>query len=525
MERLPVLAQTKETELVQDKCGVVAYFSPEPRSIIPKALTAAYGVQHRGQGGFGLGFISEEGNFISYRRFGLLSDTFRQPLKFEEGDTPFSLGDRTNAVIVHTRYGTYGDNEIGNLQPCTAKASSGEKIAVIHNGEFVAIDEMKNSVSKGFKEGDSDTYVYTHLLAETNGENWDEKVVKSLTHFKGAYFLAILAGGNLYVARDPDGIRPGVLGRHGDSWIAASETFGLYKLDAEILREVKRGEILRIDKNGIKVLREGLNGPGNFCVFEKAYFARPESLLPTFERDDDSDYPERWISNALFRERCGQMLAQETPLPQLDFIVGVPDSGIAFAMGYANSLSKPYRPVIIRDHYDENGAFRLFQGEEIDAISEKVLGKLKLVPDRRIWDGAIVGFGDDSIVRGNESPKITLEAFELGAKEVHWLVGYPQVRYGCHLGVSMRTENELIAARNNGDLVKIAQEIGATSVNYISNSGFIKAGILSGKIKTPEDLREIFLVNGGCGGCITGLYPVDKFGNRYKSPEKEFARV
>lgn len=507
--------------MLEEKCGVVAYYSPESKPILTRALTAAYGVQHRGQGGFGLGFITEAGNFVSFRRPGLLADTFKYPLKFEEGDTPFELSDKTQMVLVHTRYGTNGGNETGNLQPCTAKAPNGDKVAVIHNGEFTNVERLKSSVSKEFKSSDSDTYIYTHFLAESPGNNWDEKVMNSLSAAPETYFLAILVGRNMYIARSEMGIRPGFLGKEGDDWIAASETHSLDKVGAKVVREVKRGEVIKISEEGLKVLKDGLDGAGNFCGFERDYFGRPESLMPTYEQPDDWAYPERWLSNELFRERCGQILAEEMTPPELDFMVGVPDSGIAFGTSLAHALRAPYRQLIIRDHYNENGAFRLFQNEDIDGISDKVLGKLRLIPDRRIWKDKKVGFADDSIVRGKESERITQEAYELGAAEVHWFSGYPMVRFGCHLGISMRTDEELIASRNHGDVHAIANEIRATSVHYISNEGFVRAGILSGEIKRPEDMREVFLVNGGCGGCITGLHPIGPDGSVYQSKIKE----
>ena len=142
------------------------------------------------------------------------------------------------------------------------------------------------------------------------------------------------------------------------------------------------------------------------------------------------------------------------------------------------------------------------------------------MPDKSIWQDAVVVVGDDSIVRGNVSKKVTKTIKELGAKEVHWVIGFPPITHTCHLGVSMRTKEELIAARHNGDSAKVAEAIGATSVRYISHEGFIRART-GKKPETPSNPNEIFLANGGCGGCITGVYPITKEGIVFKAKEKE----
>ena len=148
--------------------------------------------------------------------------------------------------------------------------------------------------------------------------------------------------------------------------------------------------------------------------------------------------------------------------------------------------------------------------DEMKKISKRILKKLTLNPDPVIWKDKIVVIGDDSIVRGNVSEQITKAIFLLGAKEVHWIVGFPPVAHPCYLGVSMRTGEELVAYRYNSDPKKIAKAIGATSVNYISPKGFIQARKLSSDVKMPKDPRMIFLENGGCAGCVTGIYPVPR---------------
>lgn len=284
---------------------------------------------------------------------------------------------------------------------------------------------------------------------------------------------------------------------------------------AQLQAEVKRGEIVKIDENGITVIKRGLSGKGNFCDFEWAYFGRPNSLFPVSEEDGKT--PGKWASILTFREKCGAIIAGENTVRKADFVVGLPDSGVSVAMGYANKLKIPYRQAIIRDHYDPSGNQRLFmRDDQKRRIQKRVLGKLTLVPDPKIWKDKIVIVGDDSIVRSNVSTNVTRAILAAGAKEVHWIVGFPPVTHPCHLGVSMRTKEELIASKYNSDSKRIARYIGAKSVNYISHRGFLKAKILTNRIVSPQDSRNIFLENGGCGGCLTGRYPVTKDGDVYK---------
>lgn len=507
------VTKSKDSSLQQsleDKCGILGIHTLSPKLNFPVALLAAAGLQHRGQHGAGVAMQTDSG-LKWYAGRGLLKNAF--PKGMIKRFTMPSLW-----TMVHLRYGTSGDYRSCNLQPISVQAPNGDTISVIHNGEFPAIDKLRAMVKKKpIPKGASDTYLFANILAEQEGADWDEKIKKTIDSVTGAFSLIIGVNDSLYCIRDKWGIRPLILGRLADgSWIAASETHAFTKINIKALRRLKRGEILKIDKNGPHTIREGNAKPGNFCDFEWAYFSRPNSEAPTRENDNDLEYSKDWISFSLFRKRCGEALAKEIKIPNASFVVGVPDSGVAFSTGFAYGAQIPYAQVILRDHFDPNGMHRLFmRDDQIQSISQKVLGKLSLLPDSQVWENAIVVIGDDSIVRGNVSKRITKAIFDLGAKEVHWVVGFPPVSYPCHLGVSMRTRNELIAAQFDADPKKIAAAIGATSVNYISPEGFIKARKSSSHIVKPENPKEIFMANGGCAGCITGIYPVAKDGSVY----------
>ena len=298
--------------------------------------------------------------------------------------------------------------------------------------------------------------------------------------------------------------------------MVASETHAFDKVGAEVVREIKKGEIIKIDNDGVKVLKEGNNRPQHFCDFEWCYFARPNSMFPT-PGPDHEEKKEKWLSIYQFRVNCGESIAKETPIKNASFVVGLPDSGLPIAEGFSNASGIPRRQLILRDHFDPNGNSRLFmKDDDKSKIGKKVLGKLSIIADKDVWKDAIVVLCDDSIVRGNVSAQITRAIFALGVKEVHWVIGFPPVIGRCHLGVSIRTEGELIATRHNGNPEKIAKEIGATSVKYISFKGFIQSRLLSRSVVVPENPKEIFIKNGGCGGCVTGVYPITANGEIHK---------
>ncbi len=486
---------------MQEKCGIVGIFSSKMNELLPLTLKAAGGVQHRGQQGAGAVLQTDEG-FVKHAGAGLIREVFLP-------DVVSRLNKPCLWAIVHCRYGTNGGYQQDNLQPCVLTDANGRQIAVAHNGEFVISQKLKSSLSLKLQNNASDTIQFSHLLISDKNKSWEKKILNTLSQITGAFSLIIGINNALYAARDNFGIRPLIIGKKNKDIIVASETQALNKIGAKIIREVKPGEIIRIDKNGLKTIKAGSYQNGHFCDFEWAYFSRPDSQL--------SWAPGSWMTVSTFREKCGEILALENPIKNATFIMGIPDSGVYLATGYANALKKPYRQVIIRDHYDPNGSQRLFmRDDQKEKIGSKVLGKLSVITDAKIWKDAIVVIGDDSIVRGNVSGQITKTLFNLGAKEVHWIIGFPPVMRRCHLGVSMRTEDELIANRHDGDTKKIALEISATSVSYISHAGFLKARLGNSGVKIPKNYDEIFLNNGGCGGCVTGIYPVDREGKIYE---------
>jgi len=496
-----------EKDKIQEKCGIVILVNyKERKDNIILALAAAQGVQHRGQQGVGLMYVNNETNVV-YKQQGLISEVFGKKEFFTSNQGAFNLRDGAAVVLVHTRYGTEGGYDSYNIQPCEAVADNGDRVRVIHNGNLVAVGSIREKVKAQLPPEVSDTYIFTQLLAESEGENWDKKVLATLDKISGAYSMGISIEGVTYLARDRHGLRPFVIGELRGGWIATSETRALKEVGLSEWRTVKQGEVVRIDEAGLTVLRQDNNTENNFCDLERAYFLAAESDIET----DNG-----WMSVEKFRERCGELLASQPNQPEVDFVIGVPTSGIPAATAYARKRVLPYLQLIRKNGLSKEGKRRTFQQDfSLQLIQSKVEEKLVIEDDKNIWDGKRVMFIDDSTIRGNVSSVLTRAMFKLGAKEVHIGNAFPPVIATCHLGVSMRTQEELVAWRNDGNLKDIAKEIGATSIMYITNENFVRAR-REQQTRIPEDSKEIFLVNGGCGGCITGIYPVDKNGVVYE---------
>jgi amidophosphoribosyltransferase len=500
-----------EENRLEDKCGLFAIFSDDFTNNLKLTIKGAGGVQHRGQQGVGITQMTKSGEINTFRGPGLIREALTEELIRENNLNQPSLWE-----LFHCRYGTSGGYGTENIQPIITTTNTGEEFALIHNGEIVITDEMRQAAPEASLEH-SDTYYLSRFIAAADGKTLEDKLQAALPRVKGSYSLIIGSSDRLLLARDEFGIKPLIVGSGNGKKIIASETHAFDKIGAPVIRELKRGEITRVDRDGFKIIKEGLPGQGFECSFENPYIRRPDSLFPLYKQNDDNEHPDRWRSVLRYRERTGEILADEAPIHNASFIVGVPDSGVGVATGYANALKIPYRQVILRDHYDPNGDKRLFQTDnEINVILSKVLGKLSLVPDPEIWQDAIVVVGDDSIVRGSVSHQITAAIRNLGAREIHWISGYPMIKDTCHLGVSLRTKQELIAPRNDSDPIKIAEELRADSVNFISHKGILAARYPGRKIISPQNPNHIFLANGECGGCLTGIHPVNKEGIIYQ---------
>ncbi|MCF8495612.1 MAG: amidophosphoribosyltransferase [Alphaproteobacteria bacterium] len=463
----------KETPWDDDKfheeCGVFGVFGHEDAA----ALTALglHALQHRGQEACGI-VTFDEGNFTSHRALGLVDSTFSRKDVMERLKGHASIG--------HNRYSTTGEPALRNVQPLYGDLDFGG-FAVAHNGNLTnAVTLRRDLVKNGsIFQSTSDTEVIVHLVAVSKKKTVIDRLVDALHQIKGAYSLVALTEDSVIGVRDPYGIRPLVLGQLGDSHILASETCALDIIGADYVRDIMPGELIILKKDGISSLFPFEKTQSRFCVFEYIYFARPDSFM-----EGRSVYE--------MRKQIGAELASESPVPNADLVVPVPDSGVPSAIGYAAASGVPFELGIIRNHY----VGRTFI-EPTDTIRH--LGvKLKHNANKAYLKDKIVVLVDDSIVRGTTSRKIVEMVREAGAKEVHMRISSPPTSYSCFYGIDTPRTEELLA--HSKSVEEIRDFIGCDSLAYISLDGLYKA---VGESKRNAAAPQF------CDACFTGSYPVE----------------
>jgi amidophosphoribosyltransferase len=450
-----------------DECGVFGVFGhPEASNLVYLGL---YALQHRGQESAGI--VSSDGKELYvHRAMGEVEEIF-QPSVLAQ--LPGSL------AIGHTRYSTAGDKALLNAQPIMIDCNKG-KVALGHNGNLTNAAEWRRKLEHrgSIFQTNSDTEVIVHLIARSQARNLSGAIGDALNQVEGAYSLLVLTQDELYAVRDPRGFRPLVLGKLTTpggfvSWLVASETCAFDLLNAQYVREIEPGEMVRISKSGIESIHFAPEKQLQQCIFEHVYFSRPDSII--FGRSVNES-----------REMLGRLLAQEHPV-DADIVVPVPDSGVPAAVGYSLESKIPFRMGLIRNHY----IGRTFI-EPSQAIRNFGV-KLKLNPIRGLLEGKRVILVDDSIVRGTTSRKIVRMVREVGAKEVHVRISCPPTISPCYYGVDTPTREELIASSNTPE--EICKFLGADSLGYVSLPALRRA---------VSDTEGKF-----CTSCYTGVYPTD----------------
>jgi amidophosphoribosyltransferase len=428
------------------------------------AYLGLYALQHRGQESAGI--ASTDGAEVHvHKSLGHVQDIF----------TPSVIAKLPgDAAIGHTRYSTAGDTSLMNAQPVVIDCNKG-KLALGHNGNLTNALEVRRKLEHrgSIFQSTSDTEVIVHLIARSSARNLSGAIADALNQVEGAYSLLLLTRDEIYAIRDPRGFRPLCLGRLNGAWVAASETCAFDLIDAEYVREVEPGEMVRISRSGLESIRFAPEKPHQYCIFEHVYFSRPDSVV--FGRPVNES-----------REQLGRLLAQEHPV-QADIVTPVPDSGVPAAIGFAAESGIPFRMGLIRNHY----VGRTFI-EPQQAIRDFGV-KLKLNPIRRMLEGKRVVLVDDSIVRGTTSRKIVRLVREAGATEVHVRISCPPTISPCYYGVDTPRREELIGANNSVE--EIRQFLAADSLGYLSLKSLRAAlGDTEGKF---------------CTSCYTGSYPTE----------------
>jgi amidophosphoribosyltransferase len=445
-----------------DQCGLFGIWGhPDAARLTYLGL---YALQHRGQESAGI--VASDGTRLRVEKgMGLVSDLFDEPRL--DGLT----GDR---AIGHVRYSTAGDTIASNAQPIVIDCHRGP-IALGHNGNIVNAPLLRHELEAAGSifQSTSDTEVILHLYARSHRERLEDAIAASLSKVMGAFSLLFLTPDAMVAARDPWGFRPLVIGRVGSSTVIASETCALDLIDATYVRDLEPGELVVVDKDGLRSFHPFPPEPVRQCVFEHVYFARPDSLV--FGR------------NVLAtRAAMGRQLAREAPA-EADIVVPVPDSGMGAALGYAEESGLPFQWGLIRNHYV--GRTFIEPRQSIRSFGVKI----KLNPVRSVLEGKRVVLIDDSIVRGTTSRKIVGMVREGGAREVHLRISSPPTTGPCYYGIDTPNREELIAATM--PVEDIRGWVGADSLAYLSHEGLLAAvGDASGQ-------RH-------CTACFSGRYPL-----------------
>jgi amidophosphoribosyltransferase len=441
-------------------CGVFGIRSPE-RDVSRLTYFGLFALQHRGQESAGIA-VSDRGRLTVLREMGLVSQVFsEQKLR----------GLRGQVAIGHSRYSTTGSTHWTNAQPIVQHGRA-RTVALGHNGNLTNTGDLRAElVEEGVRlHSTSDTEVIAALIARDE-RPFEEAVAAAMTRIEGAFSAVVLSEGKLIGFRDPDGIRPLVLGRLDDDWLLASESCAFDLLGAEFEREVAPGELVVIDEDGCRSVQAVQpKGGGALCIFEFIYFARPDSKL-------------RGVELHGARIRMGERLAEEAPV-QADLVMPIPDSGTPAAIGFARASGIPFAEGLIKNRYVGRTFIQPDQALREHGIKTK-FNPLAEVAGKRV---VVV---DDSIVRGSTTRQIVAMLFEAGALEVHVRVSSPPIVSPCFYGIDMADEDELVAASRSVEEVR--EQIGASTLAYLSLEGLQEA------TRRPGDTF--------CRACLTRSYP------------------
>ncbi len=463
------------TDKPHEECGVFGIYSPVRDDVASYAYYALMSLQHRGQESCGIA-VNDLGVITCYKDAGLVNDVMtRQELD--------ALGPGTMAVA-HVRYATMGAEPRRNAQPLVVNHVKGT-MALCHNGALSNAPTLREELELrgSIFHTTSDTEVISYLITQErlNAPSIEVAVSRAMARLEGAYSLVVMSPAKLMAVRDPHGFRPLCIGMLGDSYVFASETCALDSIGAKFLRDVEPGEIVLVDKNGMVSLKDHVNtAPKTTCVFEYIYFARPDSVI-----DGSSVH--------VARMRAGSFLALEHPV-QADVVVGVPDSGLDAAVGYARQSGIPYGIGFIKNKYIARTFIQPSQADRETKV------RIKLNPVSATVRGKRVVLIDDSIVRGTTSARIVRLLRDAGATEVHMRVSAPPFMHPCYFGTDIDSREHLIACQHSID--EIREIIGADSIGYLSTDSVTK---LADNTK------------GFCTACFTGEYPCTPPENSGKS--------
>ncbi len=462
---------------IHEECGVFGIISPKKSHVAASTYYGLYALQHRGQESCGI-VVNDDGVFTYHRDEGIVNDVFTQPVMAKLG-----LG---NMALGHVRYGTSDTKGRANAQPMVVNHIKGHT-ALAFNGSIINYDELRKELELGgaifHTNSDIEVIAYETIKQRLSESSLEESLEKAMDKIDGAYSIVMMSPTKLIAARDKHGFRPLCYGKTADgSYVVASESCALDSVSATLIREIEPGEIVVFGRDGsVKEIKSHCNKCNKaLCIFEYIYFARPDSVIEG-----------KSVHKA--KLNAGKYLAKEHPV-EADIVIGVPDSGLDAAMGYARESGIPYGIGFVKNKYI--GRTFIVPGQ--DVREDKVKIKLNVIADT-VKDKRVV-LVDDSIVRGTTSAIIVKLLREAGAKEVHLRSSAPAFLNPCYYGTDIASRDVLIACNyTHSEMEKI---IGVDSL------GFLSVDNLSKLIDVPDKC-------GYCDACFTNNYPT------YVPPERQ----
>lgn len=452
------------------ECGICGIYGHEEAAKL--TYFGLYALQHRGQESAGI--VTSDGSRVSlHKDMGLVSEVFNED----------NLQKLTGHLAVgHVRYSTTGDSNLINTQPFLV-THRGEPLAVAHNGNLVNSRELHHSLEEqgAIFQTTMDSEIVIHLMVRNLKSGLINAIRESFAGIRGAYSLLLMNRDTMIAVRDPNGFRPLCLGRlENGAWVVASETCALDLIEAEYQRDVEPGEVVIINKEGLKSLFLWPPRQKTQCIFEHVYFARPDSNIFGFN-----------VYEA--RKRMGQILAKETSI-DADFVMPFPDSGNYAAIGYSRQSGIPLEMCMIRNHYVGRTFIQPSQSMRDFSV------RIKLNPVRSLLKGKRVIIIEDSIIRGTTGRSRVNSLRKMGAKEIHMMISCPPSCHACYYGIDFPSDKELIAA--NHDIKGIKDYLGLDSLHYLSIEGLVES--------TGMEKQDF------CLACFNGEYPI--------KPDRDFQK-
>ena len=447
---------------IHEECGIFGIHGSKYSA--SDVYYGLFSLQHRGQESCGIA-TNDDASIECVKGMGLVSDVL-------SSDKISNL--KGDIAIGHVRYSTAGGSVPENAQPIVTQYSKGT-LSIAHNGNLTNANELKRELEDrgAIFHTTTDSEVIAYLIAQKRSSNpsVEEAVKEVMGIIKGGYALLVMSPRKLIAARDPFGLKPLVMGKLDDAVIFCSETCALEAVGARFIRDIEPGEIVIVENGEVRSVDSGLKRPMKKCVFEYIYFARPDSVIDG-------------ISVAAARREAGRILARKHPC-ECDIVIGVPESGIDAALGFAAESGITYEKGFVKNSYVGRTFIKPSQEQRKQAV------KIKLNPISSVVNGKRVVIIDDSIVRGNTIANQVNMLRNAGATEVHVRISSPPFMHPCYYGTDVPDEDYLIACQHT--IPEICEIIGADSLGYLE----------------PKDLDDMLGGDGFryCDACFTGDYP------------------